>query len=408
MTDNQSSLPSPSATTAADSLASPLTQAGGAPGNGENHHQPPARPTLWPLWLAILILFLLLAVAAAGGWLGWQRIEQLQRGEQREWVSPADVQDRVDHLGDRLQARLDRLDAEAAAKQERIDTLQRQQDDTARRLLTADPTGRTDWLMAEAEYLLRLASQRLNMERDHEGTLVILRAADAVLLESGEVAVYPVRRAIAQEIASLESVSAVDRTGIFLQLEALIGQLENLDQNLFFKDSPLLEQPTPAQATPATLPDAEPRDWRERVDLALERLERYFVIRRRDTPVEPLLAPEQIYYLRQNLRLMLEQAELALLDRNQALYERSLDKASHWIRQYFLTNDGVTKAMLASLEQLGQQRIDPPLPQTGEALRVLKGLLESVYQRPPQTTPATPSESGVPPAPAVESEGGDA
>jgi uroporphyrin-3 C-methyltransferase len=316
---------------------------------------------------------------------GWLMLEQLRKDGQREWASETDVQSRVGALGERLQGRLDRLDAQAADKEERLNTLQRQLDATSRRLLTEDPTGRTDWLLAEAEYLLRLANQRLYMEKDYNGALVILKAADAVLVETKETALFPVRKAIAQEIVQLESVGKVDRTGLFLKLEALINQIEKLDQNLFFKDSPLLEETRPeTNALPATVDASEvpqPTNWRNRMSVALERLERYFVIRHRDDPVEPLLAPEQIYYLQQNLRLMLEQAELALLDRNQALYERSLDKAERWIAQYFLTNDAVTRAMINNLATLKTERIDPELPDIGNSLRLLKGLMESIYQQ---------------------------
>lgn len=352
------------------------------PAEKEQGHAIKQKTAVWPLWLAFFILLLLLGGLAGYGWL---MLEQLRKDGQREWASETDVQSRVGALGERLQGRLDRLDAQAADKEERLNTLQRQLDATSRRLLTEDPTGRTDWLLAEAEYLLRLANQRLYMEKDYNGALVILKAADAVLVETKETALFPVRKAIAQEIVQLESVGKVDRTGLFLKLEALINQIEKLDQNLFFKDSPLLEETRPeTNALPATVDASEvpqPTNWRNRMSVALERLERYFVIRHRDDPVEPLLAPEQIYYLQQNLRLMLEQAELALLDRNQALYERSLDKAERWIAQYFLTNDAVTRAMINNLATLKTERIDPELPDIGNSLRLLKGLMESIYQQ---------------------------
>lgn len=336
-----------------------------------------SRPTLWPLWLACFILLLLIGGLAATGWILHER---LRADTRTDWISEARLQDGLSSLDQRLEGRLNRLETEVAAKRESLAQLQRQLDDTARRLLTADPTGRTDWLMAEAEYLLRLANQRLFMERDYDGALAILKAADQVLAETREPALYPVRQALASEILQLESVARVDRVGLFLQLEALIAQIGELDQNLFFKDAPLLNE-VPAEA--ASIAAAPAPDWRERALQSLERLERYFVIRHRDEPVEPLLAPDQIYYLQQNLRLMLEQAELALLDRNQTLFDRSLAKAERWIAEYFVTNDAVTQAMRTRLGELRQAQVDVAVPEIGGSLRLLKGLMESTYQRTP-------------------------
>lgn len=125
---------------------------------------------------------------------------------------------------------------------------------------------------------------------------------------------------------------------------------------------------------------AEDATWRDRIDAALERLEKYFVIHRRDEPVEPLMAPDQIYYLQQNLRLMLEQAQLALLDGNQAIFESSLQKAERWIVKYFVAKDPVTKALLSNLSELRGSEIDPELPDISQSLRALKGLMENIYK----------------------------
>ncbi|MBK8970964.1 MAG: uroporphyrinogen-III C-methyltransferase [Hahellaceae bacterium] len=369
--------------------------------------KPPQKTSVWPLWLAILVLLLLIGGAAG---YGWMTLEQMRKDGQREWATEADILSQVNDLDGKLQPRFEKLQGLLIDKDKRINVLQRQLDDVTRSLMSNDPTNRTDWLIAEVEYLLRLANQRLNMEKDFDGALIILQSADKVLAETRETGLYPVRKAVAEEILKLQSVARADRTGLYLKLEALISQVDALNQDLFFKDSPLIEQ---MQKTKAEQASGQPvaLTWQDRVNAALERLEKYFVIRRTDEPVEPLMAPDQIYYLQQNLRLMLEQAELALLDRNQALYESSLAKAERWIRKYFRTNDAVTKAMVNTLSTLKSEKVDAELPEIGGSLRVLKGLMESIYQRtPPQ--PATPPAGSTTPAPqqapAATVEGGSA
>ncbi len=348
--------------------------------SGAKPSQPPAppvssapenAPTVWPLWIAIL--FLVVSLVLACGWF-WQQMQSWQGKVELALEQSQSSSTMMNQAGQRYESRLGQLDTSIERQKSQLDEVKTQLDQTARRILTVGETGRTDWLLAESEYLLRLANQRLHMERDYLGSLAILKAADEVLAETKEVAVFPVRKSLAKEIVSLEAVADVDRQGIYLKLEALIQQIESLDQRLFFREAPLLNETEPATE------EAPAEAWYDRALNSIKKLDRYFVIRHRDDRIEPLLAPEQIYYLRQNLRLMLEQAELALLDKNQQVYLQSLSKAQSWVQNYFITNSPVTKAMLKNLEELQSHNIDPSLPDISESLRLLKNLLESVYR----------------------------
>src|SRR5690606_2411802 len=132
--------------------------------------------------------------------------------------------------------------------------LERQMAKSAQQLLAMGAQTRTDWLMAEAEYLLRLANQRLLMERDPQGALAILQAADDVLRETEETAVYPVRRQIAQEIVALQNLAELGRTGIFLQLDALAGGISQLQQRM--------AQEVPTVELEGAQAQASASDWR--------------------------------------------------------------------------------------------------------------------------------------------------
>jgi len=339
----------------------------------------PSKSRLWPLWLLSLALILALAVLA---WFGWQQLQMRDSQLAALQTLVQQQQKQLDQVEQRHQERLSRLDNFQDQVREQVQRLDRQLISTSQQLLNMGAKGRTDWLLAEAEYLLRLANQRLLMERDAAGALAILQAADGVLAETDEVALYPVRRQIAQEIVALESVADLDRTGVFLKLEALVRAVDQLEQRL---DEP---KTAPEESSQLDLTESAG----EVASSLWEELKQLIVVRRLDQPVEPLLPPENVFFLRQNLRLMLEQAELALLDKNQDVYEASLAKAATWVERYFTSpvqgTNNAARAFMRNLESLRQVQVDPQLPDISESLRLLKSLVASIYEsqeRSPQT-----------------------
>jgi uroporphyrin-3 C-methyltransferase len=339
------------------------------PNNNPDLQQQVKSPKVWPLWLALLLVILLIAGGASWFWFYLQTWQSRLNQAISQTESSSNL---LNQSGQRYEARMGQIDSDIQKNRNEVNEVRKQLEQTARRILTVGETGRTDWLLAEAEYLLRLANQRLHMEKDYEGSLAILQSADGVLAETKEVATFPIRKVIAEEVISLQTVADVDRQGIFLRLEAMINQLTKLDDALFFTDAPLLNDP------PVNSEDVAEPSWYAK---ALRTLKEHLVIRRLDHEVKPLPAPDQIYYLKQNLRLMLEQAGLALLDKDQQIYLQSLNKAEAWVKDYFLSREPATKAMLKNLEDLKTEQIDPPLPDISQSLRLLRNLLETVYKR---------------------------
>ena len=130
-------------------------------------------------------------------------------------------------------------------------------------------------------------------------------------------------------------------------------------------------------------------------------------IRRRDEPYEPLLAPQFEAALRQQLLLLVEQAQLALMAGNQRLYTDSLRQAAQWTERYFSVDQAVTQAVVAQLEALAEQAVSVDAPDISGSQRALRDYLRGVAQRrgepapanaPPAADPATsaaPSAQGV-------------
>ena len=111
-------------------------------------------------------------------------------------------------------------------------------------------------------------------------------------------------------------------------------------------------------------------------DKASAKLEKLVVISRRDSAIEPLLSPAQQAGLLQNLHILFEQTQLSLLQRKQAPYLRSIEKAETIISTYFQAKDGTTIALLKGLQELKTQQVSVDLPSIAGSLNTLKAYLK--------------------------------
>jgi uroporphyrin-3 C-methyltransferase len=340
---------------------------------------------------ALALLALLLALAAAGfsGWLYLQQEARRQLLDEREARLDEEVE-RIaatagaarESVGDAIEAsRQATLEVSQRLAEERsrnAELLARQQSAIAaveaaqrsqrQQLLEISSTDRVDWTLAEAEYLLRLAYQRLLMAKDVRSALALLASADAILRELDDTGLYPAREAIARDMAALRAVPTVDVEGTWLRLQALAGRVDSL---ILF-ELPSLEQPRqeiPAQA-----------GWRERLQLgfraALQKISDYLVIRRRDEPFEALMDPQWEQLVRQNLRMQIAQAQAALLAGNPALYQASLGATRRWLAEFFDFNQTEVKALEAELAELTAVKVSAELPDIGGSLEAVRDAID--------------------------------
>ncbi|MBW0148583.1 uroporphyrinogen-III C-methyltransferase [Marinobacter arenosus] len=340
--------------------------------------EPPARQRLWPVWL-IAFLALALAVALAlWSWQQWNNQQALQQSIANLQQDTEQLEDLYGDRGSQQSQRLQSLEQKLAAQRELIATQQRQIDHNARELLEAGNRTRTDWLLAEAEYLLRIANQRLMIEKDIRGALSALQAADEVLNESDDIGVYPVRQQLAREILALKGITGVDRTGLYLQLEAAIDSIHQLtDQALINAQAPgFIADEGGDSADTSDDANALTEGW----DAFKSTLKQVVVVRRMDEPVKPLLSPDQSAYARLNLQLMLEEAEMAVLRGNQPLYERALAKARNTIDNWYDASHPRVLALSDTLTELADRNVDPTLPDISQSLDLLKERLAGRLQ----------------------------
>ncbi|MCR9188428.1 MAG: uroporphyrinogen-III C-methyltransferase [Alteromonadaceae bacterium] len=333
--------------------------------------EPPARQKLWPVWL-VAILALIIAIALAlWSWQQWNNHQAVMQTLQSLKQDTAQLEDLYGDRGSQQSQRLQSLEEKLASQRELIATQQRQIDHNARELLEAGNRTRTDWLLAEAEYLLRIANQRLMIEKDIRGAMSALEAADEVLTESDDIGVYPVRQQLAREILALKGLTGVDRTGLYLTLEAAIDSIHQLtDQALISENAPgfVVSAAQGESAGTGEEPGAVVQAW-NKVKATLMQV---VVVRRMDEPVKPLLSPDQSAYARLNLQLMLEEAEMAVLRGNQPLYERALTKARTTIDDWYNASNPRVTALSETLTELAGKNVDPELPDISQSLDLLK------------------------------------
>lgn len=333
--------------------------------------EPPARQKLWPVWL-VAILALIIAIALAlWSWQQWNNHQAVMQTLQSLKQDTAQLENLYGDRGSQQSQRLQSLEEKLASQRELIATQQRQIDHNARELLEAGNRTRTDWLLAEAEYLLRIANQRLMIEKDIRGAMSALEAADEVLTESDDIGVYPVRQQLAREILALKGLTGVDRTGLYLTLEAAIDSIHQLtDQALISENAPGFVVNAAQGESAGT--DEEPGAVVQAWNKVKATLMQVVVVRRMDEPVKPLLSPDQSAYARLNLQLMLEEAEMAVLRGNQPLYERALTKARTTIDDWYNASNPRVTALSETLAELAGKNVDPELPDISQSLDLLK------------------------------------
>ncbi len=324
-----------------------------------------------------LILVLFLGIGAGlFAWNAWERLDEQQQrlAELEQRAEGAASADEVATLREELERADETRDAEVA---EAIETMRsefasyRSEVDGALDQVLAELSREQDadereWLHAEAAYLLRLANQRLQLERDVEGAAALLRTADARLNEADNPALLSVRRAIAAELSVLDGVPRVDRTGLYLALNAQQQRLAQL---------PLSRELEEIPARPG-IEEAPTGGWQEQLSRFGQELRELVVIRHHDEALEALVTPEQEAYLRQSARLILEQAQLALLKEEQELYEASLDKALAMIEGYYDTERNEVQAVIARLQELRGENIQPELPDISGSQQALAEFIE--------------------------------
>ncbi len=324
-------------------------------------------------WVLLFLLVIALVVAGYFGWQLWhsqntrvQKVEA-QLEEQGTWFATA-IRQQSDHL-DKQRDNLARL-SQALDNDQKI--LQQRLDAQATRLSQLSGDNRDGWMLEETRYLLRLANQRQLTGGGVKGIIGLLESADKLLVTLDSPDVFPLRDSIHKDILALKIAPAVDREGIYLQLSALIEQVDILP--------PVPLTSSLVKPSERIVTQEEESHWQDGlwqgVRHTLGKLDQYVRIQHHDEPLAPLVSDTQQHALVQNLRLMLAQAQIALLREEATIYQHSLEQAVRWLNKHF-THFSEKQALIDAITTLQQQTIISDLPDVSASLERVNAYIQS-------------------------------
>lgn len=287
------------------------------------------------------------------------------------WQSVRGLDDRELALRERIDAlaqREDALGAQAQTQARALESLSGVQGGIAQRLDVLYGARRSGLLASEAEYLVRLAAQRLALAHDADGALALLASADSALRDIRDADVHAARTAIAADSARLREVAALDIESVYLRLSALPAQVERI------AGDDAVAQRVPTAKSPAPVANDDAADTRTAWQRLGDAITTLVSIRRIDAPLAPLVTRGEKQFAVQNFRLLIEQAQLALLQRQGGIYRHSLLQAGEWLDRLAAGDPALRHAVrreLSGLQALAPDAIPPTLDASLAATRAL-------------------------------------
>ena len=261
-----------------------------------------------------------------------------------------------------LQGKFGALEGKVAESESQQATLEQLYQDLAR--------NRDEWALAEIEQGVTLAAQQLQLAGNIQSAVLALQSAEARLAASNRPTFIALSRVLAHDLKRLRALPQIDLPGMNAQLESVIAAGESLP--LAVNARPRDEGKARASAASPTI--TSQAYWQGLAADFWHELRSLVRIQRFDREEPALLAPEQAFFLRENLKLRLLSARLALLAHDQWNFRNELRQASIWLDRYFDGREKPVQIAQETLEQLSATEINIELPNLTESLSAIKRL----------------------------------
>ncbi len=339
------------------------------PGSGPSHSS--GKATLGVILAAIAIILALLLAAA----LYFYSVRQgkMQDAASQQWQSRlGELQQTQQQQQQQYQTALRQQGQALTAAQRQVADQARQLGELRDKVATISGSEANTWLLAQADFLIKLAGRKLWNDQDIVTAGALLKSADASLADMNDPSLMPVRRAITEDIAGLSGVSQIDFDGIILKVNQLSNQVDNLRLADNYSDEAPMDSDGDSKLSGSV------REWRQNLSKSWHNFMNDFItIRRRDSSAEPLLAPNQDIYLRENIRSRLLIAAQAVPRHQNEVFVQSLDTVSTWVRAYFDTDDANTRAFLGEVDALSQQSVSLDVPDQLSSQPLMEKLMQT-------------------------------
>ncbi|MCE3263606.1 MAG: hypothetical protein K0R43_2685 [Pseudoduganella sp.] len=376
-TDNKDVPPTPHNAPAVDTPPAAPT----APANPPAAERDPLRQ---PLTIAVVVLGILLAAQA---FYSKNQVHRLREEMARRLQQGDSLNVQTSQLAKTVQENTKEIELKVGVLENRQQEAQAQQ--LALEQLYQDMSkNRDDWALAEIEQVLSTASQQLQLAGNVPGALIALQNADRSLSRSDKPQFITIRRAIAKDIERLKALPNVDSVGLAVRLDNVIAQVDTLPMLSDAKPTPpappLRKAAAPARTKgkdAASAPAAEQAEgWGSRVKTVWQdwssdmwaEMSTLLRVRRIDNPDAIMMAPEEAYFLRENLKLRLLNARMALLSRNEATFRADLLAAQESLAKYFDTKTRQTQTAQQLLRQLQGSNLSIEMPTLADSLNAVR------------------------------------
>jgi uroporphyrin-3 C-methyltransferase/uroporphyrinogen III methyltransferase/synthase len=328
-----------------------------------------------PQNVAILALAVLLAIQTWSTHTRFNKLrEDVARTLQKDNASNAETAQTVREIQEaakELQVKVGVLENRQTEAQSQQAALEQMYQDISK--------NRDEWALSEIEQVLSTASQQLQLAGNVQGALIALQNADRSLSRSDKPQFITIRRAIARDIDKLKALPSVDQPGIALRLDNVISQIDSLpllsDEKPAEPIAPPRVNTPPAPGKPAanlTFLQRATDTWRNWSHEMWDDIRQLIRVRTVDNPDALMLSPSESYFVRENLKLRLLNARLALLSRNEGTFRDDLNTAQQMLVKYFDTKARSTQAAQALLRQVQANNVTIDVPDLSESLNAVR------------------------------------
>lgn len=221
---------------------------------------------------------------------------------------------------------------------------------------------REERMLSDVEQLLVIANQQLQLAGNIKPALLALQAADTRLQGFDSQKAVQLRKSIGQDIQRLQNLPLADITNISLKLASLSQRVDQLA---------LVSDRHPDTLQNKTTPDFSNNPWRKLTQEIWQDIKGMIRIERIDRPELPLLTPEQTFFLRENIKLHLLTARIALLRHDEVTYKSDLVAAQSAINLHFDVRESLTQNTLEEIKSMTSSTIGTELPDIDQTIRLM-------------------------------------
>jgi uncharacterized protein HemX len=301
----------------------------------------------------------LIVLALAGGLLfTWLRLDRLENESKQRGIELSARTTALETQGKQIQDAARELTNRATAVEARLTEAANSQAQLEK-LYSNRSSDEVDSLLGDIEQSVSLANQQLLGSGQVSSALLLLQDADRGASKSKNPNIQLIHRLLLKDIEKLKAAPLVDVAQLSLRLDTISQAVEKM---------PLMTDMV------ADVPNAGSSNKPEGRNLWIGELQRLFRVHRVDDPASLLMTPEQGFFVRQNARISLASARLALFSRNEAMFKSDLKKTESALRTYFDARNPKVATQIASLEQLSATRIAVELPTLAETLSAVRSV----------------------------------